>query len=93
MNCYTIVATGTIKGNQFSLIDFQHISHMTITSNNPDVYANAFPNSLTGKTRDWYMTLPMKTIDTYQQTADTFVAKFATAIQRRQNERILMDIK
>ncbi|GAA0187064.1 hypothetical protein LIER_34352 [Lithospermum erythrorhizon] len=60
-----------------------YISHMRITSNNLDVYAKVFPNSLTRKARDWYMALPMKKIDTYQQTADAFVAKFATAIQRR----------
>ncbi|GAA0158209.1 hypothetical protein LIER_15296 [Lithospermum erythrorhizon] len=30
------------------------IAHMTITSNNPDVYGKAFPNSLTGKALDWY---------------------------------------
>ncbi|GAA0167015.1 hypothetical protein LIER_22043 [Lithospermum erythrorhizon] len=29
------------------------IAHMTITSNNPDVYVKAFPNSLTGKALDW----------------------------------------
>ncbi|GAA0169806.1 hypothetical protein LIER_43860 [Lithospermum erythrorhizon] len=60
-----------------------HIAHMTITLNNPDVYPKAFPNSLTRKARDWYMVLPLKTIDTYQQTADAFVANFATAVQKR----------
>ncbi|GAA0173824.1 hypothetical protein LIER_41595 [Lithospermum erythrorhizon] len=69
------------------------IAHMTITSNNPDVYAKPFPNSLTGKALDWYMELPLKSIDTYQATADVFVAKFGTAIQTMQDERILMDIK
>ncbi|GAA0138301.1 hypothetical protein LIER_42529 [Lithospermum erythrorhizon] len=49
-----------------------YIAHMTITSNNPDLYAKTFPNSLTGRTRDWYMTLPLKTIDMYRQTADAF---------------------
>ncbi|GAA0163488.1 hypothetical protein LIER_19340 [Lithospermum erythrorhizon] len=49
-----------------------YISNMMITSNNPDVYARAFPNSLTGRTRDWYLALPLKMIDTYQQTADAF---------------------
>ncbi|GAA0154703.1 hypothetical protein LIER_37945 [Lithospermum erythrorhizon] len=48
---------------------------------------------LTGKARDWYMALPMKMIHTYQQTTDAFVSKFATAIQRRQDERILMEIQ
>ncbi|GAA0139986.1 hypothetical protein LIER_35173 [Lithospermum erythrorhizon] len=70
-----------------------YIAHMTITSNYPDVYAKAFPNSVTGRVRDWYMTLPLKTIDTYQQTANAFVAKFGATIQRRQDERILMDIQ
>ncbi|GAA0143875.1 hypothetical protein LIER_04455 [Lithospermum erythrorhizon] len=70
-----------------------YIAHMTITSNNLDVYAKAFPNSLTGKAKDWYMALPLKTIDPYQQTTDAFVAKFATDVQRRQDGRILMDIQ
>ncbi|GAA0167918.1 hypothetical protein LIER_22752 [Lithospermum erythrorhizon] len=48
---------------------------------------------LTGSARDWYMKLPLKTIDTYQQTADAFVAKFGTTIQKRQDERILMEIQ
>ncbi|GAA0161264.1 hypothetical protein LIER_17622 [Lithospermum erythrorhizon] len=69
------------------------IAHMTITSNNPDVYAKAFPNSLTGKALDWYMELPLKSIDSYQATADVYVAKFGSAIQTMQDERILMDIK
>ncbi|GAA0170340.1 hypothetical protein LIER_40936 [Lithospermum erythrorhizon] len=59
-----------------------YIAHMTITSNNPDVYTKAFHHCLTGKARYCYMDLPMKTIDTYQQTADAFVFKFATSIQR-----------
>ncbi|GAA0183936.1 hypothetical protein LIER_42488 [Lithospermum erythrorhizon] len=52
-----------------------------------------FSDRLTGKARDWYMALQLKTIDTYQQTADAFVAKFAIAVQRRQDERILLDIQ
>ncbi|GAA0157481.1 hypothetical protein LIER_14739 [Lithospermum erythrorhizon] len=70
-----------------------HSTHMTITSNNPDVYAKAFPNSLTDKALDWYMELPLKSIDTYQAMADFFIAKFGTAIQTMQDEHILMDIK
>ncbi|GAA0160060.1 hypothetical protein LIER_38969 [Lithospermum erythrorhizon] len=62
-------------------------------SNNPDVYAKPFPNSLTGKAKDWYMALPLKMIDIYQQTADVFVAKFVIVVQKRHDERILMDIQ
>ncbi|GAA0146315.1 hypothetical protein LIER_44073 [Lithospermum erythrorhizon] len=46
-----------------------------------------------GKALDWYMELPLKSIDSYQATADAFVAKFGTAIQTMQDERILTDIK
>ncbi|GAA0169537.1 hypothetical protein LIER_40784 [Lithospermum erythrorhizon] len=53
----------------------------------------SFSDSLAGKARDWYMDLPLKTIDTYQQTTDAFVSKFATVVQRRNDERILMDIQ
>ncbi|GAA0182367.1 hypothetical protein LIER_30363 [Lithospermum erythrorhizon] len=69
------------------------IAHMKITSNNPDVYVKTFPNSLTGKAPYWYMELPLKSIDSYQATADIFHAKFGTAVQTMQDERILMDIK
>ncbi|GAA0160818.1 hypothetical protein LIER_39112 [Lithospermum erythrorhizon] len=55
--------------------------------------ADAFPNSLIVKARDWYMAFPLKTIDAYQQTTDAFVAKFAIAVQKRHDERILMDIQ
>ncbi|GAA0146456.1 hypothetical protein LIER_06404 [Lithospermum erythrorhizon] len=52
-----------------------------------------FSDRLTRRARDWNMDLPLKTIDTYQQTADAFVTKFGTAVQKRQDERILMDIQ
>ncbi|GAA0140888.1 hypothetical protein LIER_02158 [Lithospermum erythrorhizon] len=66
---------------------------MTITSNNPDIYAKAFSNSLNDKALDWYMKLPLKSIDSYQQTADAFNAKFGSAIQEHQDEQSLMDIE
>ncbi|GAA0168409.1 hypothetical protein LIER_23133 [Lithospermum erythrorhizon] len=66
---------------------------MTITSNNPDIYIKAFSNILSDKALDWYMALPFKSIDTYQHTADAFIAKFGSAIQAHQDERALMDIE
>ncbi|GAA0185175.1 hypothetical protein LIER_32463 [Lithospermum erythrorhizon] len=39
------------------------------------------------------MELPLKSLDSYQETADAFVAKFGTTIQSIQDERILMDIR
>ncbi|GAA0141131.1 hypothetical protein LIER_02346 [Lithospermum erythrorhizon] len=69
------------------------LAKMTITSNNPDVYAKAFSNSLTDKALDWYMVLPLKSIDSYQQTADVFIFKFGSSIQEHQDERALMDIE
>ncbi|GAA0162447.1 hypothetical protein LIER_18537 [Lithospermum erythrorhizon] len=69
------------------------LAKMTITSNNPGVYANAFSNSLSDKALDWYMALPLKSIDSYQQTADMFIAKFGSSIQEHQDERALMDIQ
>ncbi|GAA0165507.1 hypothetical protein LIER_20896 [Lithospermum erythrorhizon] len=52
-----------------------------------------FLNSLTGKALDWYMELSLKSIDTYQATAEALIAKFGIAIQMMQEERILMDVK
>ncbi|GAA0175465.1 hypothetical protein LIER_28632 [Lithospermum erythrorhizon] len=69
------------------------LGKMTITSNNPDVYAKAFSNCLSDKALDWYMVLPLKSIDSYQQTADVFIAKFGSSIQEHQDERVLMDIQ
>ncbi|GAA0178121.1 hypothetical protein LIER_29792 [Lithospermum erythrorhizon] len=45
---------------------------------------------LTGRARDWYIDLPLKMIDTYQQTADTFVAKFGTTVQKRMPLRVFV---
>ncbi|GAA0164658.1 hypothetical protein LIER_20245 [Lithospermum erythrorhizon] len=97
-----IALSAVFKLPQFNLFDgngdpLKHlkgfIAHIAITSNNPGVYAKEFPNSLTGKALDWYMKLPLKSLDSYQETTDTFVAKFGTAIQSIQDERILMDIR
>ncbi|GAA0173109.1 hypothetical protein LIER_26794 [Lithospermum erythrorhizon] len=69
------------------------LAKMTITSNNSDIYAKAFSNSLSDRALDWYMALPLNSIDSYQQTADAFIAKFGSAIQKHQDERALMDIQ
>ncbi|GAA0139164.1 hypothetical protein LIER_00767 [Lithospermum erythrorhizon] len=69
------------------------LAKMTITSNDPDIYAKVFSNSLADCALDWYMALPLKSIDSYQKTADAFVAKFRSAIQKHQAERALMDIQ
>ncbi|GAA0155812.1 hypothetical protein LIER_13455 [Lithospermum erythrorhizon] len=66
---------------------------MTITSNDPNIYAKAFSNSLSNRALEWYMTLPLKSIDSYQQTVDAFIAKFGSAIQKHQDERALLDIQ
>ncbi|GAA0161350.1 hypothetical protein LIER_17686 [Lithospermum erythrorhizon] len=69
------------------------LAKMKITSNNPDVYVKAFSNSLSDKALDWYMALPLKSIDSYQQTTDVFIAKFGSSIQEHPDERTLMDIQ
>ncbi|GAA0171156.1 hypothetical protein LIER_41093 [Lithospermum erythrorhizon] len=66
---------------------------MTITSNNPDIFAKAFSNSLTDKALNWYKALPLKLIDSYQQIADAFIVKFGYAIPEHQDERALVDIE
>ncbi|GAA0154164.1 hypothetical protein LIER_12227 [Lithospermum erythrorhizon] len=69
------------------------MAKMIITSNDPDIYAIAFSNNLADCVLDWYMALPLKSIDSYQQTADAFIAKFGSAIQKHQDEQALMDIQ
>ncbi|GAA0185486.1 hypothetical protein LIER_32774 [Lithospermum erythrorhizon] len=74
-------------------LDAGFLAKMTITSNNLDIYAKAFSNNLSDKALDWYMALLLKSIDTYQQTEDAFIAKFGSSIQAHQDERALMDIE
>ncbi|GAA0152701.1 hypothetical protein LIER_37542 [Lithospermum erythrorhizon] len=69
------------------------LKKMTITSNNPDIYVKALSNSLSYKAQDWYMVLPLKCIDAYQQTTEPFIVKFGSVIQAHQDERALMDIE
>ncbi|GAA0170107.1 hypothetical protein LIER_24445 [Lithospermum erythrorhizon] len=69
------------------------LAKMKITSNNPNIYAKTFSNSLNDKALDWYMELLLKSIDTYQQNADAFIAKFGSAIQAHHDERALMDME
>ncbi|GAA0150546.1 hypothetical protein LIER_09469 [Lithospermum erythrorhizon] len=51
------------------------LAQMTITTNDMDIYAKAFQNSLTGAALDWYMELPPNSIDSYAPTTDAFIAK------------------
>ncbi|GAA0158188.1 hypothetical protein LIER_38599 [Lithospermum erythrorhizon] len=92
------------------------LAKMTSTSNDPDIYAKVFSNSLrtsfegplqllryvtyaktfsnnlANRALNWYMALPLRSIDSYEQTADAFIAKFGSAIQAHQDEQGLMDI-
>ncbi|GAA0168740.1 hypothetical protein LIER_40624 [Lithospermum erythrorhizon] len=66
---------------------------MTITTNDMDIYAKAFPNSLTRAALDWYMELPANSINTYASTAEAFIAKYSTSITNKQDERALMELE
>ncbi|GAA0154905.1 hypothetical protein LIER_37992 [Lithospermum erythrorhizon] len=69
------------------------LAQMTITTNDMDIYARAFPNSLTRAALDWYMELPTNSIDSYAHTADAFIAKYITSITNKQDEKALMDLQ
>ncbi|GAA0169005.1 hypothetical protein LIER_23577 [Lithospermum erythrorhizon] len=58
-----------------------------------DIYAKAFPNSLTGAALDWYMELPPDSIDLYGHASDAFISKYSTSITNKQDERALMDFQ
>ncbi|GAA0169881.1 hypothetical protein LIER_24263 [Lithospermum erythrorhizon] len=58
-----------------------------------DIYAKAFPNSLTGAALDWYMELPANSIDSYASTSEAFIFKYSTSITNKQDERALMDLE
>ncbi|GAA0150659.1 hypothetical protein LIER_09549 [Lithospermum erythrorhizon] len=69
------------------------LAKMTITSNDPDIYAKAFSNILADRALDWYMALQLRSIDSYLQIGDAFIAKFGSTIQAHQDERAIMDIQ
>ncbi|GAA0171867.1 hypothetical protein LIER_25803 [Lithospermum erythrorhizon] len=48
------------------------LAQLTITTNDMDIYAKTFPNSLTGAALDWYMELPANFINSYARTAEAF---------------------
>ncbi|GAA0154351.1 hypothetical protein LIER_37861 [Lithospermum erythrorhizon] len=80
-----------IRDPQKHLKDF--LAQMTITTNDMDIYAKAFPNRLTGAALDWYMELLPDSIDSYAHTADAFIFKYNTSIANKQDERTLMDLQ
>ncbi|GAA0152186.1 hypothetical protein LIER_37442 [Lithospermum erythrorhizon] len=69
------------------------LAQMTITTNDMDIYAKTFPNSLTGTTLDWYIELPASSIDSYASTAEAFISKYTASITNKQDERALMDLE
>ncbi|GAA0157404.1 hypothetical protein LIER_14679 [Lithospermum erythrorhizon] len=69
------------------------LAQMKITTNDMDIYAKAFQNSLTGAALDWYMELPPNSIDSYAHTADAFIFKYSTSIVNKQDKRALMDLQ
>ncbi|GAA0152118.1 hypothetical protein LIER_10678 [Lithospermum erythrorhizon] len=69
------------------------LAQITITTNNMDIYAKAFPNSLTGAALDWHMKLPANSIDSYACTSDAFIAKYTTSITNKQDKKALVDLQ
>ncbi|GAA0174610.1 hypothetical protein LIER_41749 [Lithospermum erythrorhizon] len=69
------------------------LAQMTINTNDMDIYAKAFPNSLTGAALDWYMELRANSIDSYAHIADVFISKYNTSIINKQDKRALMDLQ
>ncbi|GAA0159710.1 hypothetical protein LIER_16424 [Lithospermum erythrorhizon] len=58
-----------------------------------NIYAKAFPNSLTGAALDWYMEFLANLIDSFAHTTDAFIVKYNTSITNKQDERALMDLE
>ncbi|GAA0157891.1 hypothetical protein LIER_43421 [Lithospermum erythrorhizon] len=58
-----------------------------------DIYAQTFPNSVTGAALDGYMELPANSIDSYATTVEAFIAKYNSSITNKQDERPLMDLE
>ncbi|GAA0171661.1 hypothetical protein LIER_25641 [Lithospermum erythrorhizon] len=69
------------------------LAQMTITTNDMDIYAKVFPNSLTRAALDWYMELLANSIDSYTHTTDAFITKYSTSITNKKDETALMDLQ
>ncbi|GAA0140577.1 hypothetical protein LIER_01893 [Lithospermum erythrorhizon] len=62
------------------------LAQMTMTKNDMDIYAKTFTNSLTGAALDWYMALPVNSIDSHASTVEAFIVKYSTSITNKQDE-------
>ncbi|GAA0140657.1 hypothetical protein LIER_01964 [Lithospermum erythrorhizon] len=68
-------------------------SHISFWASEEEVYARAFPNSLSGQTLKWFHKLPPNSIDCWQDIVDIFMEKFGASIIADADERTLMKIQ
>ncbi|GAA0162431.1 hypothetical protein LIER_18524 [Lithospermum erythrorhizon] len=58
-----------------------------------DVYARAFPGSLSGTALKCFHKLPPNSINCWQDTVDLFIDKFGASIVAEEDEEALMNLK
>ncbi|GAA0141330.1 hypothetical protein LIER_02497 [Lithospermum erythrorhizon] len=68
-------------------------SELSFWASEDDVYARAFPGSLSRAALKWFHKLPPNSIDCWQDTVDLFMDKFGASIVAEEDEETLMNLK
>ncbi|GAA0146554.1 hypothetical protein LIER_06480 [Lithospermum erythrorhizon] len=68
-------------------------SQLSFWASDDEVYARAFPSSLSGQALKWFRKLPPNSIDCWQDAVDLFMDKFGALIVTDADERTLMEIQ
>ncbi|GAA0157494.1 hypothetical protein LIER_14749 [Lithospermum erythrorhizon] len=68
-------------------------SQLSFWASDDEVYARAFPSSLSGQALKWFHKLPSNSIDSWQNVVDLFMDKFGASIVADEDERTLMEIQ
>ncbi|GAA0164109.1 hypothetical protein LIER_19822 [Lithospermum erythrorhizon] len=76
-------------GNHLKSFD----SQLSFWASDDEVYARAFPSSLSGQALKWFHKLPSDSIDCWQDITDLFNDKFGASIVAEEDERTLMEIQ
>ncbi|GAA0168792.1 hypothetical protein LIER_40639 [Lithospermum erythrorhizon] len=68
-------------------------SQLSLWANDEEVYARAFPSSLSGQALKWFHKLPPHSIDCWPDAVDLFMDNFGASIVNDAYETALMEIQ
>ncbi|GAA0147347.1 hypothetical protein LIER_07070 [Lithospermum erythrorhizon] len=74
------------SGNHLKAFD----SRLSFWASDDEVYARAFPSSLSGQALKWFHKLPSDSIDCWQDIVDLFIDKYGASIVADEDEITLM---